>query len=520
LRAEIEVQRAERERNQAEAQAEAITEARRYLTTLNPATDANHYLVRKGVKPVAGLLQAGADLIVPVLGADGKPMSFQRITPDGGKLFEKGCPTRGGFFAIGPKGDGGPLLLAEGLATALSCYEATDWPCLVAFNAGNLEAVARMARDRYPERRIIIAADNDQATLERTGKNTGIEAARAAAEAVGGLLAIPPAGGDFNDLAINEGPEAVKRIIENAEPIEPKQTKPIIVAADLHSFMAHAFPPREFVLSPVIPTQGLVMLYALRGIGKTMLAMFIAYCIATAQKVCRWAAPEPRKVLYIDGEMPAVTMQERFASIIQAYPIEPAPGYLKIITPDMQDRALNLATQNGQAWVEPHLDGVDFVVVDNIATLCRHGEENKTESWHPMQDWMLSLRRRGISVMVVHHSNKAGGQRGTTSREDVLDTVIALRRPPDYRGEQGARFEVHLEKARGIVGPDASPFEAQLLTDEHGCMAWACRDIEDVELETVKTLKAENPKMTVRDIAAETGFSKSKVHRLLRKAAA
>ena len=30
---------------------------------------------------------------------------------------------------------------------------------------------------------------------------------------------------------------------------------------------------------------------------------------------------------------------------------------------------------------------------------------------------------------------------------------------------EGARFEVHLTKARGILGDDAKPFEANLITE-------------------------------------------------------
>jgi putative DNA primase/helicase len=219
-RAEIQAAKAKREAEAAEAQAEAVTKARRYLAGLPPATADNPYLKRKGVAPCPGLLADGDLLVVPVLGTDGAPMSYQAIPPDGiKKRFAFGCTTRDGFFVTGPKGGDGPLLLAEGLATALSCFEATGWPCLVAFNAGNLAAVARMARTRYPERKLILCADNDTETEARTGKNPGIEAAQAAAAAVGGLLAFPPAG-DFNDLATAEGPEAVKRIIEGAEPVE------------------------------------------------------------------------------------------------------------------------------------------------------------------------------------------------------------------------------------------------------------------------------------------------------------
>jgi len=69
--------------------------------------------------------------------------------------------------------------------------------------------------------------------------------------------------------------------------------------------------------------------------------------------------------------------------------------------------------------------------------------------------WALAMGRAGKSVLFVHHSGKGGGQRGTSRKEDVLDTVIALRRPTDYAPEQGARFEIHFEKARGLFGDDA-----------------------------------------------------------------
>ena len=41
----------------------------------------------------------------------------------------------------------------------------------------------------------------------------------------------------------------------------------------------------------------------------------------------------------------------------------------------------------------------------------------------PMQQWLLRLRRRGVSVLVVHHAGKNGDQRGISKREDLLDTA-------------------------------------------------------------------------------------------------
>ncbi len=66
-------------------------------------------------------------------------------------------------------------------------------------------------------------------------------------------------------------------------------------------------------------------------------------------------------------------------------------------------------------------------------------------------------------MLLIHHAGVNGRQRGTSRREDALDTVIALRRPADYSPEQGARFEIHIEKARSMVGDEATvePFTTE-----------------------------------------------------------
>ncbi len=288
----------------------------------------------------------------------------------------------------------------------------------------------------------------------------------------------------------------------------------VVNAADL---LLMDLPERGHVLHPIIPEQGLCMLHAARGLGKTWAALSIAYAVASGQKVFgRWLAPAPRRVLYLDGEMPATAMRERLAQIIAGYErgLED-PDNLKILTPDLQpDFMPNIAREESQALLAPYLEGVDFMVVDNLATLGRHGRENEAESWQPLQAWFLSLRRAGKSVLIVHHSGKGGGQRGTSAKEDVLDTVIALRRPEDYTAEQGARFEVHLEKARGLCGDESRAFEATLRMD-HDKAVWSTMDIQDLELETVRRLTAEG--MSAREIADETGMSKSKANRLQKR---
>jgi hypothetical protein len=104
--------------------------------------------------------------------------------------------------------------------------------------------------------------------------------------------------------------------------------------------------------------------------------------------------------------------------------------------------------------------------------------------------------------------------RGTSKREDVLDTIIHLKRPSDYEPDQGARFEVHLEKARGVFGDDAKPFEAQLETID-GADHWHVKSLEDAN--AARVIEASKEGLSSREIAKELGVSHSTVNRIRRK---
>jgi putative DNA primase/helicase len=112
-------------------------------------------------------------------------------------------------------------------------------------------------------------------------------------------------------------------------------------------------------------------------------------------------------------------------------------------------------------------------------------------------------------VLIVHHADKGGQQRGTSRREDVLDTSISLRRPEDCTAAQG--FEVHIEKGRGVFGDDAKPFEA-CYEIRGNAAVWTTRDMEDVKIARVRALASDG--MSVRHIASELGMTKSRVQRL------
>jgi putative DNA primase/helicase len=271
---------------------------------------------------------------------------------------------------------------------------------------------------------------------------------------------------------------------------------------------------REMVLSPILPEKGLVMVYAYRGVGKTHVALGIAYAVASGGAFLKWSAPKARRVLLIDGEMPAVALRDRLASIVATAKKEAEPDAMRVIAGDLIEEGGigNLADPAVQAELNKYLDNVDLLILDNLSSLTAVIRDNDQESWTTIQQWLLRLRRRGISVLLLHHAGKAGEQRGTSRREDVLDASISLRRPSDYVSSEGARFEVHIEKGRGIAGDDAKPFEAKLTADPEGRPIWTIHEIADVQKARVEALLDDG--LSVRDIAEETGIPKSTVHRI------
>jgi putative DNA primase/helicase len=291
---------------------------------------------------------------------------------------------------------------------------------------------------------------------------------------------------------------------------ESSALRPITARELLETYYA----PREMVLAPWLPQKGLAMIYGPRGIGKTHLTLGAAYAIASGGTFLRWQAPKPRRVIILDGEMPAVALQSRLAEIAAREGTEPPDeDHLRFLAMDLQKRGLNLCDEDHQRELETHLHGADVVIADNISTLCQGGRENEGESWLPAQQWALNQRRLGRSVLFMHHSGKGGAQRGTSRREDVLDTVIALRRPDDYDPAEGARFALHFEKSRGFYGEDTKPFEARLTA-----AGWTTQDSADADMARVVQLQAEG--LSVRDIADEMGveWSKSRVQRVQKKA--
>ena len=479
--------------------------------------DHEAYLIKKSIKP-HGVRYSKDDygnpvLVVPICNGTGEVCGVQYIRADGTKRIHG--LQQGNYHQIGEIKTNSLIYVCEGYGTAATVYEDSGWPTVVAFSCHNIDPVVGNLKKLYPRRPIVIAADDDHNNQKNPGKTKALEAAKKHRCKV--VLPIFPGDKkskdgtlftDFNDLHVSFGADIVKKQLSR---------KPHLNPVDIQAFLSQEIAPKKFILSPWLPEQGLAMIYAPRGIGKTYVALSIAYAVATGGTIFSWQAPEPKRVLYIDGEMPSRSMQERLAQISSSSEKQILDSaHFKLITPDFQDSGIrDIASAEGQADINEYIDDFDLVVIDNLSTLARSGRENEAESWLPIQEWALFLRKMGKSVLFVHHAGKGGQQRGTSRKEDVLDTVINLRRPQQYSPSDGARFEVHFEKARGFDGDDAKPFEATLTCSESK-LAWNFRDIENRDYESAIDMLNEG--MTQTEIAKELDVNKSTISRWMNKA--
>jgi putative DNA primase/helicase len=211
-RRRLDESRRRREAEEEQVQQAAAARARRLWDRLPPASPEHAYLRRKGVPPGPCRQLASGALVLPVVSAEsGELTSLQFIGVDGDKRFLAGGKVAGGCACLGEPAGNAMLIVCEGYATGASLQAATGATVAVAFSAGNLMAVARALRRRLPECDLVLAADNDA----MTPGNPGLAKATEAAIETGARLAVPPAG-DFNDLMLSEGPEAVNAIVAEA----------------------------------------------------------------------------------------------------------------------------------------------------------------------------------------------------------------------------------------------------------------------------------------------------------------
>jgi hypothetical protein len=319
---------------------------------------------------------------------------------------------------------------------------------------------AKKWRDEYSEslkgKAVILIPDNDRAGREHMTR---------VAQSLNGhansikWLDLPglPSKGDVSDfIATFEDPEqAAERLaimIQNADVYEPPKKVTIEdVILPVSNFCQLDVQERQEFLFPWLKEDSINLLSGWRGSGKTWFALGVLDAVTRGESFGPWECKKSVPCLFVDGEMTVSDDNERIKSLqLDSDRESPFYFYSDAYASQLGLPRAHLANEIWRTKMKAILLSrhIKLWVLDNIASLAGGLDENCKKDWDPINQWLLELRFAGISTFLLHHVNKDGGQRGTSAREDNLDTSIMLKRPYDYTPEDGARFIVYFSKAR------------------------------------------------------------------------
>jgi hypothetical protein len=208
------------------------------------------------------------------------------------------------------------------------------------------------------------------------------------------------------------------------------------------------FPRRKLFLDPIVWKASILFLYAKAGIGKTFFVLSMVRAIATGTRFGPWWVVNKAKVMYFDAEMTGNDMQSRENQL--GGPVDRLYIYSDAYAATVGLPKANILDKGWRKGMEELLieNGIEVLVLDNLSSLSPAGDENAKSDFDPVNQWLIRLKHKGITVIAIHHAGKSGDQRGTSGKLDNVDLVVKLVRPPGYQTEEGARFEVVFEKAR------------------------------------------------------------------------
>jgi hypothetical protein len=271
-------------------------------------------------------------------------------------------------------------------------------------------------------------------------------------------------------------------------------------------------PPRQKLLSDWFLEGDLGFVFAPRGLGKTWIALGIGTAIAGGETCGPWRAHGKHRVLYIDGEMPCESIDQRIKGLRGG-------DNLRVLNHEalfhLTGKVLNLGNLVMQEVLTELLlaTKIKVLILDNLSCLFSGISENDADSWELVLQWLLTLRRHRIAVVLIHHSgrNKAN-MRGTSRREDAAFWVIRLDEIEDEH-RQGARFISRFTKDRNSY-TEQSPIEWRLTSVD---------GIVEVKTQPASSMDIfrqwiEDGLTSAEDIGKEMGVSKGTVSKWARKA--
>jgi putative DNA primase/helicase len=306
----------------------------------------------------------------------------------------------------------------------------------------------------------------------------------------------------------------------NPGPLKPFMAghKPTLIDGILSAgqFLKLNLPETRTYIDPIIGERRTILLAGWRGVGKTWAGLSMVDCITRGVSFGPWPVVNSVPCCYLDGEMAVQDIQSRYRGLNpNGEQSKPLFFYSDAYMNTLGLPRASLLNKRWRQDVKALLNdlGVKVFVIDNIASLAGGIDENSKRDWDPVNQWLIDLRFAGVTTILLHHTNKDGGQRGTSAREDNIDLSIMLKQPSDYSPESGADFIMSFNKTRVPLSDLHKIQDTRFtLTDSEGALTWLWRPVKaEIRDEAIRMI---DQGMDYKDIAAALGISKGRISQI------
>lgn len=440
----------EREKKLKQAQVKASEMARIRWENLKSADESHPYFQRKQVNSYGIRINTETNaLAVPLRDIQGNVKSLQWIFPNGDKRFFEGTSIDGLFFSIAldtlKDGDNQPILVGEGYATVAKVYELTNMPVVAAISCYHLVNIGKILRQKYPDRKIFILADDDKKTELTRGFNPGLrEAQKALKEAKLNAVIAPPFaspddGSDWDDFVLKYGDEITTKVLDEYirwELFSDEQKHEYSIREKLLS-VAKPLNPKakidpQLFIGGIFPVDFVSVLAAPSGTGKTIFMQKFVSDLSMGGSVFDGFIDDepPRKCLIFAGEAGYDLLIRRGASMKWAV----NPVNVPVIDQhdcETEDIPIMLDDPEGWANILRYVDMFkpEIIFIDTFSAF-HERDENKATEMKPIIRKLAQLARDNhIAIVLVHHSRKRTAKERTLSlnQDDVIGSSIINR---------------------------------------------------------------------------------------------
>ncbi|MDL1972326.1 MAG: AAA family ATPase, partial [Deltaproteobacteria bacterium] len=260
----------------------------------------------------------------------------------------------------------------------------------------------------------------------------------------------------------------------------------------------------EWIVHKLIPKGGITLLYGRGGVGKTWLVLQMCEAIASGKPFC---GLETKKcpIVYVDFEDSRKVIKKRLNVL----------GGSKDFKIWLFDSEFPPPKLDSSKWhMYQELPPNSLIVVDTLRAA--HAlDENSSQDMTKIMDKLKELRRREITVLLLHHAPKANVEtyKGSTAILDLVDHELCLEKLEDEDNEAeiyrlGTKLKTRFEPTEIFLSFNGQGFE--LAQDPR------MQKIYDL-FEIIKEMGEPLQQDILKEAKEQLGWSKNKTLQILKK---